>query len=798
MRGIWRDLAFGARAWSRRPGATAATVLALAGGIAATSLAFSLLNALFLRPLPVHEPERIVRVYSRYAAGFQHFTLSYPDYVDIRDMTDIFSGVLAEEPVPFSLSTGGPAVRVYGQRVAGGYFSVLGLQPEAGRFTTAAEEESAEGVGLVVISHDLWRRQFGGRREAVGERVRLNGRPCEVVGVAPRGFTGTTPGVRSVLWRPAAKAGGGSRMNRGHFAAARLRPGTTTAQAEAALDALASRLQRQHPGSNSGVRFAMLPESASRVHPLARGGALGLSGALLAAAGLLLLLACANAAAVLLASALERRREIGIRAALGASRGCIVRQFLAEALALAAMAGAAGVLVAAVVARALGAIELPTRIPVSFDFGADARVLAFSVAITAASVLVFGVAPSVRASRVDAMTLIRRSRDARMGRRRPGSALIGGQVALTMLLMTTGGLFLRSLLNARAIDPGFDPRGVATATVDVGLHGYSSGRALVFWRRLVERVAHERGMAAVSLASAVPFELNINQMSVGPEGFQPTREGGWPSIDWTIVDAGYFRAMRMPLLGGRDFGPADREGAPAIAIVNGTLARRFWPDGNAVGRRLAVADGSTLEVVGVVATSRQLSLGEPPRAHVFLPIGQAMPGAMTVVARTELPPAEALGLIRDAVSSLDPDLPIYNATTMEGHVAVALLPAQGGAIAIGIMGAVALLLSALGLYGTVAHTVGRRTHEIGVRRALGATSSRIMAVIVGHTALMAAGGTAAGGLLAALLAPGLARMLYGVGGLDPLVMAAASLVLAGACVMAALVPTAVGLRIEPA
>lgn len=799
MHGWWNDLVFAARTQLKTPAVTLAVVLTLAFGIAANNVAFSLVNGFFLRPLPVEEPQQLVRIYTSYASGLQYFTLSYPDYADIRNLSAVFSGVLVEQPVPVSLGVPGSNERVWGQLVAGGYFSLLGVRPAAGRFFTPEEEEARGADPIVVLSYGLWQRRFGGSRSVLGETVILNGRPCKVIGVAADSFHGVTLGLLPELWRPASRDPSENRGGRGFFGVGRLQPGVTIDQARAALDLLARQLQQSYPGTNRGIRFAVLSEAEGRVHPMFRGSLLGFSGVLAAVAGLLLLVACANVAGILLVRAASRRKEIGIRLALGATRGRVVRQLLTESACLSLLAGGVGLGLACTVTRVLSAVHLPTRVPLFIDLGLDARVLGFSLVVTVATGVLFGLAPAFEGSRLDLVTMLKDAnvaRGLRLARLR--SALVAAQVALAMVLLIGGGLFLRSLQSAHRVDVGFEPRGVVTASLDLGLQGYSRADARQFWRRLVERVAALPQAQSVSLASTVPFELNITTMSLAPEGYQPPADGGWPSIDWAIVDSGYFATMRVPLLEGRDFSEHDTDAAPSIVIVNDVLARQFWPGKSAVGRRLTTRAGQGHTVIGVTRRTKYLTLGEAPKPYVYFPLNQSDARAMTVLVRGAGDPTTLLRGVRETVRAMGETVPLYNVTTMSAHVDTALVPATSGAMALSIIGLVALAITSLGLYGTMAQTVSRRTYEIGVRRALGARDGDVVLLVVRQTMLLMLLGLAAGEVLGFVGSGLLSSLLYGVGASDALVFSFAPLVLTLVSVVACWVPASRAIRIDAA
>ena len=798
MHGLQRDLVFAARTWRRRPAAGAFTIAALALGIGATSLAFAVLNAFFLRPLPVHEPARVVRIYTSTPGGLQHFTLSYPDFADIRDLDAVFDGAAAEQPVPFSLAHDGLAERIYGQLVAGGYFEMLGIRPAAGRFLTEYEENAIGESSVAVISYDLWQRRFGGDPHVTRRVVSVNGRPCAIVGVAPKDFRGLTPGVRPDMWRPAGRERSDNRGGRGFFVAARLRRDVSVEQARAAVDVLAHRLQREHPATNSGVRFPVLTEWESRMHPMVRGSALGLSGSVLAVGAAMLVLACANVAGVMLVAALARRKEIGVRLALGASRVRVVRQFLTEALLLSLVAGTLGTGLAWIGTLLLQSIELPTRIPIFFDFGIDPRGLAFSAAATIGAALLFGLAASLQGTRLDLVSMLKAGAGAGFRSSRLRGALVVLQVGLATTLLMAGGVFFRSLLNAQRIDVGFDPRGVVTASVDPGLHGYSRAAAARFWERLRARLAALPRVESVSFASTVPFELNITRAAIGPQGYEPPADVGWPSIDWAAVDTGYFNALRIPLVEGRDFAASDREGSPATVIVNQELARRFWPGESAVGRQLVTPSGDRFAVAGVVRDSRSLTLGEGPKPYIYFSFRQSGAAAATIVLRTAGELRAALADVRAAVASLDATLPIYNASTMDDHVRVALLPSMASTAAVGIVGAIAVLLIAVGLYAIVVQVVGSREQEIGVRYALGARRQDVLWLVLRQATWLVALGLGAGYAGGVAASRALQAVVYGVRPGDPLVTLVAPALLAVVCGLAGGIPALAVLRIDTA
>lgn len=793
---FWRDARFGVRVHARTPLTAACLILTLALGVAATSTAFSVLNAFFIRPLPVREPERFVRIYRYAAAGAQHFPLPYREFQEVLRLEGAFDGGTAEEPQPLILGSAGTYERVWGDVVSPGYFATLGLEPVVGRLFGLMEEESGEP--LVVLGERFWTRRFGADRAVVGTTVLVDGRPYRIVGIAREGFGGTVHGFTADLWLPIRSLPGREEAG-GHsyFALGRLASGADLAAARAALDALARRLEAERPSSNRGVRFAALPEASGRVPPPFRRGFLAFSLVGVGAALLVALIASVNAAGVLLAGAAARRREIAVRAALGASRRRILAQFLVEAAALSVPAGAAGVAVAWAASRILSAIEVPIArgASLAFDLGLDARALAVGVAVTAATVLLVGLAPALEGSRLDLVSALKGG--ARQPRRlRTPGALLAGQVAVSMMLFVCFALFARSLQHAGAIDVGFDPSGVVAASIDRRATPAATDAA--FWAHLLQDVRLIPGVESRSLTTRLPLELGIVATSLAPEGFTPTAGAGWPSVDFAMVSGGYFETLRIPLVAGRDFSDRDADGDRTVAIVNDVLARRYWPDEEAVGRHAVSRQGERVRIVGVVRASKYLSIGEVPKPYVYFPLPLATTRGATIVARGSGDATALLRSIGEAVRRLDPQAPLYEQTTMSTRVAISLAPARAGAMTLGFLAAIAIAMTAVGLFGAVAQTVTRRTYEIGVRRALGAPDRSVVWLMMRDMLAPTIVGSVFGLATALAAQPLLRVVLYDVSTIDPLVVGLAPAATVLLCAVAAWLPARRAVRISPA
>jgi len=800
------DLAFGFRQQLKTPANSLVIVVTLALGIAATSISFSLVNGFFVRPPPIRDPARVVRLYNTYANGFQYFTISYPDFEDMRALRDVFSDAVLEEPAAFGIGAGRTSERIWGELVSERYFPVLGVTPQAGRFFAPQEESAGERV--VVLGHGFWKRRFGADRGAVGNTLLVDGERFRIVGVAPDGFGGTTLGFSADLWVPIATRSrmrpGEEKANRGagrYFGLARLQPRVTLAQARAALDILALRLQREYPISNTGVRFTALAESEGRVFPMFRGVILGASATVVAVALLVLLVACANVAGVLMVRAAARRAEIGVRLALGATRRRIVAQLLTEAASLSIAAGALGIAIAWQATKFLSAIRVTIArgAPVSVDVGVDVRVLAVSAAVMAATALVFGLAPALEASQPDLVGALKDGeirRGVRSSRLR--HALVAGQVALSMLLLAGGGMFIRSLQHVRQIDLGFDPAGVVTMAVDLSRQGYSDDESRRFWNRVLDDVRRLPRTQAVSVTTRVPLDLGIVGTRLGPEGARPGDDANWATLEYGVVDPDYFRTLRIPVLEGRAFTDADTQSSAPVIILNDVLAHQFWPDSRASGRRVVNATGERYEVVGVVRRSKYMSVGEDPKPYAYFPLARNGARSAGIVARGSGDAGRYLREIGDAIHAIAPDVPLYEAGTMADRVRKSTAPALGGATALSIVALMALVLTSLGLYGTIAQVVSRRTYEIGVRRALGARDRDVVRLVVGDAMGLVIGGAAIGAAGGFGSAPLLRSVLYDVDRLDPLVFGAAPFVLIAVCIAASWIPTWRAIRINAA
>jgi predicted permease len=803
---LFQDLRYALRSLRRSPGLVAAVVLSLAVGIGANSTVFSLVSAVALRPMPAHQPERLAAIYVSESDGRPYGGASYPEYRDYRDRNTAFSGLAAYTITPLSLNLDGRSQRVMGGIASGNYFQVMGTRAEIGRPLQPSDDVSgAEPVGF--LSHAAWRKRLGSDPGVVGRSLLVNGKPVTVVGVGPAEFKGAVMGLTPDLWLPigmleTARPGGGDDLtNRGGrwlSVLGRLAPGVDVRRAEAQLNTVARQLGREHPATDSGRVITVLPESQARIFPVFRGPVLGFMAMLMIVAGLVLAVACANVAGLLLARGVARRHELGVRLALGAGRVRLVRQLLTESVVLALLGGAAGLLVALWGTDLLQAFKPPLPLDVTLDFRPDGRVLGFTLSVSILAGLLFGLVPALQASRPDVVTTIKNaaSSGARHGRLR--AALVVAQVSLALLLLVTAGLFVRGMQRARALDPGFEPDRVLAMSFDLRLHGYSVETGRPFYDHLLERVRALPAVRSASLSEHLPLGLGSQSVSLVAEG-RPADERP-PEVDCDVVATGFFQTLGVPIVQGRDFLPSDREGAQSVVIVNQTLARRFWPGQPALGKRIttdASGSGSWMTVVGVARDGKYRSLGEAPRPYFYLPHSQNYGHEMTLVVRTEGMPREAVAMVQETASSLDPTLPPFEVKTLTEHLGVSLLPARLASSLLGSFGLLALLLAAVGLYGVVAHSVGQRTREIGVRMALGARPADVQALVVGQGMRLALVGMGIG-LVAALALTRLASgMLYGLSPTDPATFAGIAALLAAVALLASWIPARRAARLDP-
>lgn len=808
-----QDVRFGLRTLRQQPAFAAVAVLTLALGIGANSALFSLANALLLRPLPVRDPGSLVLLYQVAPRLNPHTYFSYPNYAALRDGNDVFAGVAAFAYNPVALS-GGPASasqpeRVLAAVVTANYFDLLGIRPAAGRLFLPHEERGIGAHPVVVLSHDLWTRRFDRDRGVIDRRILINNYPFTIVGIAPPDFTSATVGVAPALWVPAMMqpriilpaepvrrmtktnqlitVGGESWLT----VIGRLKPGVTLQQAEDRVRAL---LDKPRPGARArgpadwGTRLRRL--DATRL-PVQFEGFVGDFVNLLAAVtGLVLLIACANVAGLLLQRASGRHAEIGMRLALGAGRLRIIRQVLTEGLLLAALGGLAGLVVARAFLYLLNAFRPPVPIPVAVDLSLDWRALLFTMSISALTAILFGVAPAIRHSGVDLVSVLKGEHAPRR-RRRAGTRarfqrlLVSAQIALAMVLLAWAALLLGSLRDLQATDVGFN-RNLMLASMNVEFHRPDEAEGQAFYTQLLDRVRRLPGVVSASLADHIPLTPAGSGTIIN---YDPRRDTYHIVLWYTIVTPDYFRTMGIRFVSGRDFTDQDRHGQ--AVILNENLVRHARED---------IRDGrfEGEQIVGVVRQAKYYELTETPQLMQYLPFTGRYTPRMTLIVRYTGDAGALAAAIRREVSKLEPTLPLYNVGTMEEHLKLAFWPSQILAGIVTVFGILAFVLAGVGTYGVAAYSVSQRTHEMGVRIALGATPGHIYRLVARHAAWSVLFGVALGTGAAAALAGVVGSFVFGVRPNDPATLAGVCVFLIVAAVVAVTGPAHRAASVDPA
>ena len=817
-----QDLRYAARMLRKQPGFAVAVVLTLALGIGANTAVFSLVNATLFRRLPVADSERLVYVVRGTGGVF-----SYPAYTWLRDGNEVLDGFAAWGGITASLRAGDAAELVGGVIVTGNFFDVLGVRAGHGRLITPADDVTPGAHPIAVISHEYWQTRFGGSADVVGRVISLNGHPFTVVGVAPAGFPGPQLGGQSDLYvpmmmqaivRPPRAGYSGernpdllnSRTNSWLTGVGRLAPGVTAEQARANLDTLVTTFWQTLDSAGPPPRPAATVVPLDQGDPGRRRQMISVALLLGGVVGAVLLIGCANVANLLLSRAASRRRELAVRLAIGASRSRIVRQLLAESLLLSLAGGAAGVGVAWAIVRIFQAWPPPGGPLAAVEFAIDQRVLWFSLALSVVTGVVFGLAPALRASRPSVVPALRDAPDADDRGRRFGvrQGLVVAEVALSLLLLVAAGLFVRSLQYARQIDPGFDAEKLVSAPLNINLLRYTTNQGREFYRRIVERVEAMPGVESATLARAALLVGPSRVYSIHVEGRGDTHEreqgeGGGAVTDSRLTNANvigprFFKTLGVPLLLGRDFTDQDADGRPLVTIVNQTLAATHFSGESPIGRRVSFRgpDGPWREIVGVVRDSAYRSLGDGAVPVAYLPLAQNHETGMTLYVRASVSPETLIVPIRREIQALESNLPVPNLQTVSDTIGTSLYAPRMGAWLLAAFGALGLLLAAVGIYGVLSFMTARRTHEMGVRLALGATTRNVFLLVLRDGMLLTGIGIAiglAGGLAGARA---LGSFLYGTT-TDLPTFAVTTIVLTAVALCACAIPARRAMRVAP-
>jgi predicted permease len=797
------DLRYALRALRRSPGFTAVAVLTLALGIGANATIFGLIDRVLLTPLPgIPEPDRVVEVASR--------GVSHPAYRDFREDAQYLTGLAGYRNRTFSVGDGTRTELATTLIVSGNYFDVLGARPALGRLLTDADD-APDAPAVAVVSHGYWQRALGGDPGVVGRTLTVNDRPVTVVGVAEPEVRGTRVLYAPDLWVPMASwpllaPGGLARFGLDQRTwswitmVGRLAPGASLAQAETALNASAARQQELYPTETPTgfeVRLTPLLESATGLSE--RDAIVGFLRVLAAVVGLVLLIACANVASLLIARAAARDREVAVRRALGASRPRLIRQFLTESLVLASLGAGAALALAAFAVAALRHVTLPGGIALAgLDLAVDARLIASTAALAAFACLAFGLLPAWHASRpAPAATL--RSGAQSGARYRLRAGLLAGQVALCIVLLVGTGLFVRSLRNALAADPGFRTEDLAFASVNLGLARYDVPRGERFHADVAERVGALPGVRGATWALTPPLTDGHYSESFTVPGYEPGPDEQL-EVELNAVGAGFFDVLGIPIVRGRPIDAGDDAAAPLVAVINETMAERYYAGRDPVGQRLGLIGGDAV-VVGVARTAAYGRPGEAARPYVYVSMAQAMGdfglGEATLITHTAPGLTGALPAIRDVIAGVDPSVPIFALADIGDLYAAVLVPQRLGAGLLALFGALALTLALVGVYGVVAFVVAQRTREIGIRMALGAEPRAVVALVLRGGLAAVGAGILLGVVLAAATTGAASQFFYGVGATDALTYGVTVVALLAATAAAAYLPARRATRVDP-
>jgi predicted permease len=799
MADIWQDLRYGLKLLAKSPVFTVAAILSLAIGIGANTAIFSLVNEIFLRPLPVavKKQDSLVRLFTRNSKESRLEDFSYPDYIDYKDQNPVFSDILAYTPVEqFSLQSGNKAEFIYGSRVSGNFFAVLGIQATLGRNLTPGDDRAQGGRPVAVVSYRLWDRFFNQDPSIIGKAIRLNRIPLTVVGVAPERFTGVLPPLAFDIYVPMAmwaqlKPDANLLTDRKAQALeliARLNPGAGLGQAQAAMQTRARQLQLSYPDTNKDRGVYISP--ISQKHPKMQTGETTAIGILLAFLTMLvLLIACSNIANLLLARAIDRRKEIVLRAALGAGRGRILRQLLTEAILLSLLGGAAGLILAGWLTEILASAKLPLDLPIAMGWSLDKTVMGFTAVLSIFTGLLFGSLPALHAMRFD-LTSAMKDKDAqsfglfrRFGAR---NLLVIGQIAGSLVMLVMAGLMMQSLKRESKADFGFNSDSLIMIPLNLSLNSYTESQARHFNSELLRRLASLPGIHSAGLARVAPLSLALfgDPAIVPGHEYQP---GESKRLLYNQVSGDYFKMLNIPFMRGREFSALERTGI----VINETMARHYWPNLEALGQeiRFDFPKAPSLHVVGIVKDSGMEGSGSSVKPFAYVPLPESNKDEVTAMIRTIGSANTMMPAIRRILSELDPELPLTNMRTLSQQLDVSLMQVRSSAILVGLLGLLALTLASMGLYGVVSYAIGRRTREIGIRIAIGAQRATILRHLISEGLRLIAVGLVIGFLFAQIIAHIAESALNGISASDPLAYLGACLLLCvitlGACYMPA-------------
>jgi predicted permease len=815
---FWQDVRFALRILIKNPGFSVIAILSLALGIGANTTIFTVVNAILLNPLPVKQISRVVQVDTVdtktrvTAANVTKLGMSYPNFQDYARAGKLFGGLsCVVGPLPLTWSGGAEPKQIFGQMVSANYFEVLGLRPVAGRFFLPDEDTKPGGNNVVVLSHSLWVNKFGSDPSVVNKVLTLNATSYSVIGVAPRGFKGAfTFGNAEQVWLPVSmypqvlagffKDNFNDRRFLTTAVIGRIKDGVSLKEAEASLKTIASNLEREFPKDNASRSVALTPLAEAAVGVNNRDQFVLAGGLMMAIVGVVLLIACANLANLLLAQSASRQKEIGLRAALGASQIRMARQLLTESMVLAMLSAVVGLAIAYAGRAVLWSFRPPFILDGDVDLSFDSHVLVFTLGVALLTAVIIGLAPAIKVARpnlIEALKVGGRGGTVGWTRSPFRSLLVVTEVALALVALVGAGLFVRSMQSAQRIDPGFESKKLFVFAFDLGALHYEEGRAQQYFRAAVDRARTVAGVDSATIASNFPLGGGLGR-TVFPEGQDEASGYRGTLTQLNDVAPNFFQTLRIPLVGGREFTDADRKDTRQVAIINQAMANQFWPNQNAIGKRFHFfGETQLLEVVGVVRNTVVNNIGEEAQPLAYLPLTQDFAPAVTMQVRTSGRPESTIAAVREQVQSLDTNLALTNLNTIEELIDQGLWAPRVGAALLAVFGALALLLAIIGVYGVLSYSVSQQTREIGIRMAMGARSGSVLSLIIGQGMRLAVVGLMLGLLIAFATMRVLSSLLFGVSAHDPFTFAGVSLILATAAILGCYIPARRAAKVNP-
>ena len=796
MKTLWQDLRYGARMLLKNPGFTSIAVITLALGIGANASIFSVVNAVLLRPLPFKEPERLIMIRETKIPQFPEFSVSPGNFLDWKRRNTVFERLVAVRTPSFNLIGTGDPEQLIGMRVTDGFFAILGAKPELGREFLPEEDQPGRN-NVVILSHGLWQRRFGGDPKIMDQTITLSGQIYTVIGVMPATFS--FGGSETALWTPMGFTSDDAQNHGGHFLSAigQLKPGATLEQARSEMSAIAGQLAQEYPDANAGWNVKLLPLQEFIVRSVETTLLV-----LLGAVAFVLLIACANVANLLLARAAGREKEIAIRTALGAGRARIVRQLLTESALLALAGGVAGLLLAKW-GTALLLKLAPQNLPRMSDVSLDGRALAFTAAVTLVTGLIFGLVPALQASKPNLTETIKDAggRGSTEGGRRQfvRGSLVVLEMASALLLLVGAGLLIKSFWRLQRIDPGFNPNNALTASVTLPSRKYpEENQQSAFFQQLLEKVRALPGVQAAGASNVVPLGGDY-VLGFVIEGRPPLPPGAGQSTNYYSVSADYFKAMGIPLLRGRVFTEQDTRNSTRVAVISESMAKRVFPNEDPIGKRIHVTNGPTVfrEIVGIVGDVKHYGLDQDTTLQTYEPYTQQPFSFMTLVVRTAGDPTNLTSAIRNQVLSIDKEQPVSGVRTLEQRVSTSIAQQRFSMLLLGVFAAVAMVLAAVGIYGVLSYAAAQRTHEIGIRMALGARAGNVLKMVIGQGMKLALAGVALGSGAALALTQLMKRLLFGVTAADPMTYVVIALSLTLVALFACWIPARRAAKVDP-